>query len=195
MAVSKVSICNRALDLIGAEPITALTDPGKVAALCNRNFDVIRDQVLRSYPWNSAMRRAQLAAEVTPPLFGFANQFALPEGPEPLYCLRLYQVEGELEYDLHYKVEGRKILCDEAGPLNIIYIARVEDTRQFDPLLDEAIAAQLAVYLCTNLTESGSRTQGMQEYMKEVMRQARITDAQEGKPDPFTVRTWREARL
>lgn len=141
------------------------------------------------------MRRAQLAAEVAVPAFGFGFQFALPEGPEPPYCLRVYQIEGELECDLHYKVEGRKILCDEAGPLNLIYIARITDTRQYDPMLDEVIAAQLAVYLCTNLTESGSRTQGMQEYMKEVMRQARMADAQEGKPDPFTVRSWREARL
>lgn len=140
------------------------------------------------------MRRAQIGADVNQPLFGFSNQFPLPEGPDPLYCLRLYQIYGELEYEINYKVEGRNILCDEAGPLNIIYIARVEDTRQFDPLLDEAIAAQLAVYLCTNRTESGSRTQGMQEYMKEVMRQARMADAQEGRPDPFTVKTWREAR-
>ena len=195
MADSEVAICNRGLDLIGAAPITALTDPGKVAGLCNRNYGVIRDQVLRSYPWNSVMRRAQLAAEVPAPAFGFANQFALPEGPDPAYCLRVYQIEGELEFDLRYKIEGRKILCDEVGPLNVIYIARITDTRQYDALLDEAIAAQLAVYLCTNLTESGSRTQVMQEYMREIMRQARMTDAQEGKPDPFVSRTWREARL
>ena len=62
MTISTVSICNRALDLLGADPITSLEDGSKAANLCQRNFEPSADSVLRLYPWNAALRRARLPA-------------------------------------------------------------------------------------------------------------------------------------
>jgi len=60
-------ICNLALLRIGHELITedkdppSLTAPEKAAAACNLLYEPARDLLLRSHPWNFAMRRTLLA--------------------------------------------------------------------------------------------------------------------------------------
>ena len=63
-----VSISNRALTFLGAQPITSLEDDTKEARACNRMFEQSRNQVLRGHAWNFAIKRASLAANTTAPL-------------------------------------------------------------------------------------------------------------------------------
>jgi hypothetical protein len=51
---SDVAICNTALNRLGANTITSFTENSKEARLCNAEYEGIRDQVLRSHPWNCA---------------------------------------------------------------------------------------------------------------------------------------------
>lgn len=195
MAISTVSICNTALDLLKADPITALADDSASGRWCARNYERVRDAVLRAYPWNCAMARASLAALSTAPAWGYANQFQLPEGPEPPYCLRILSIDGEVDYGLTYKIEGRKILTDEAAPLSILYIARVEDPALFDALLADAIAARLAFDAAYPLTGSASLAEAMGRAYGEKLAEARQVDAQEGSPDSFVTGDWLESRF
>lgn len=190
---SVVSIANRALDLLGADPIASLDDGSKPARLAARNFAPVRDAVLRSYPWNAASRRAVLPALAAAPAWGFARQFQLPEGPEPPHCLRVWAVEGGDRQP--FRIEGRRLLTDAEAPLRLSYIARIEDPAAFDALLAEAIAARLAVYLAANLTESGSRVEAMTAYWRATLAEARQADAQEGSPGTIGGGDWLEARV
>ncbi|MBV5325383.1 MAG: hypothetical protein J0626_09000 [Rhodospirillaceae bacterium] len=190
MAISTVSICNRALDLLGADPITSLEDGSKAANLCQRNFEPSADSVLRLYPWNAALRRARLPALSETPAWGYLYQYQLPQGPEPAFCLRLLEIDNGSDY----RVEGRRILADYAAPLDILYIGRVTDTATFDPLLAEAVAAKLAVHLAGNLTESGSRIEAARNYLREILAQAKAIDAQEGGAASLVVDAWLQAR-
>jgi len=190
MSISVVSICNRALDLLGADTIVSLEDGSKAANLCQRNYVAARDAVLRAYPWNAAMRRCGLAAVAETPSWGFQYQYELPSGPNPARCLRLYATEAGEDY----KVEGRRVLTDYAPPLNILYIGAVEDPSDYDPLLAEAIAARLAVILAANLTESPGRIDAMRIHYAEIMASARMADAQEGRPDALIADDWLKSR-
>ena len=190
MTISVVSICNRALDLLGADPIISLDDGSKAANLCQRNFTPTADSVLRLYPWNAAMRRAALPALSDAPAWGFKYQYQLPEGPEPSPCLRLIRVESGEEF----RVEGRRVLADYSAPLNILYIGRIADPAEYDSLLAEAIAAKLAVHLAGNLTESAARIEAMRTYLKDVLASARAIDAQEGGAEAFDIDAWLVAR-
>ena len=190
MAISTVSICNRALDLLGADPIISLEDGSKAANLCQRNFEPSADSVLRLYPWNAALRRARLPALSESPAWGYLSQYQLPQGPEPAFCLRLLEIDNGSDY----RVEGRRILADYAAPLDILYIGRVTDTATFDPLLAEAVAAKLAVHLAGNLTESGSRIDAARNYLRDILAQAKAIDAQEGGAASLVVDAWLQAR-
>jgi hypothetical protein len=191
MSLSVVSICNRALDLLGADPIASLADDSKAARLCQRNYDGVRDSVLRAYPWNSAMFRATLPTMLASPAFGYRFQYQLPTGPEPAMCLRVYQVIGSDDY----RIEGRRLLSNDPPPLSILYIGQVIDPNQFDPLLAETIAARLAVYLAANLTESSSRIDTMRQHYREVLLEARAMDAQEGRAGQIEAADWLNSRL
>lgn len=192
---TEVSICNKALAFLGASPIISLNDDNEAGRLCKAVYADQRDALLQGYPWNFAMRRASLAAEVTAPLWGFACQYILPAGPDPEFCLRVYQVEDELDNACPYKIEGRKILTDDGGPLNIIYIARVTDPGLYSPLFSETLSATLAVILAANLTESPGRIQAAQAWLDRASTMAEMSDAQEGTPDDLNPDVWLRSRL
>jgi len=184
---SVVDLCNRALDLLGAANITALTENSKEARLCNGNFDDVRDAVLRSHPWNVAITRKNLAADSATPAFGFSFQFTLPTDP---FCLRVLSfwnsnVNNEVAaYDSNvmFKVEGRKILSNE-DTCNIIYIGRVTDTEQYDSLLNKAISARLAAEIAYNITGSNSVAANMLTIYEARLKEAKGVDSMEGYPE------------
>jgi hypothetical protein len=184
---SVVDLCNRALDLLGAANITALTENSKEARLCNGNFDDVRDAVLRSHPWNVAITRKNLAADSATPAFGFSFQFTLPTDP---FCLRVLSfwnsnVNNEVAaYDSNvmFKIEGRKILSNE-DTCNIIYIGRVTDTEQYDSLLNKAISARLAAEIAYNITGSNSVASNMLTIYEARLKEAKGVDSMEGFPE------------
>lgn len=187
MSTSVVAICNRALDIIGADPIVSLEDPNKPARLANRNFASARDAVLRAYPWNGATRRARLAAMASAPDWGFAYQYQLPD--DALRLLAIAQ-EGEAPW----RLEGRRILTDVPPPLDVIYIARIDDPADFDPLLADAIAARLASDIAYALAGSSTAQQTAWQLFQARVAEARMIDAQEGTPDALTASDWLDAR-
>ena len=184
---SVVDLCNRALDLLGAANITALTENSKEARLCNGNFDDVRDAVLRSHPWNIAITRKALPEDSDTPAFGFSFQFSLPTDP---FCLRVLSfwnsnVNNDVAaYDSNvmFKIEGRKVLSNE-DTCNIIYIGRITDTEQYDSLLNKAISARLAAEIAYNITGSNSVAQNMLTIYEARLKEAKGVDSMEGFPE------------
>ena len=76
---SEVSICNRAMALLGANTITSLSDGSTEANVCNAVYADARDAVLRSYPWSCAIKRATLAQLSSDPVWGFDKAYSLPK--------------------------------------------------------------------------------------------------------------------
>ena len=151
---SEVDIINSALNMLGASNIISRGEDSKSARITNQRYDYVRDAVLRAHPWNGASKRTTLAADSDSAPFGFSNQFTLPTDP---YCLRVLR----LEYlDVDFRVEGRKIQCDE-DTLNLIYIARVMAPNEYAQSLVAAIAARLAADTSYALVPSPSLTGAM----------------------------------
>lgn len=191
MTVSVVSICNRALDTLGADPITSLEDTSKAARLCARNFTISRDAVLRAYPWNCAMARASLAALTDTPTFGFAYYYQVPDD-----FLRLWRLQDEDEGLVKWRLEGRRIATDQAAPLLIVYAQVVEDPAQFDALLVDALAARMAADIAYSLVGSQQAQAAAWDVYRAKLTEARQIDAQEqGVPDEFSAPDWIESRL
>lgn len=188
---SEVDIANRALQKLGAERIVSLTQDSENARACNLSYPLIRDAELRNHPWNFAIKRAQLAADATAPAFGPANSYTLPSD-----CLRLLPPDPSANFNTHdWQVEGRKILTDDAAPLEIRYISRVTDTTQYDSLFIEALACALAQELCEQLTQSNSKAQIIRSDYMAAIRAARKQNAFENTSAEPPVDTWITCRL
>lgn len=188
MAQSKVAIYNAALFLLGEESVTSPDDDLKAARLCNQRFDPARDQLLRQHRWNFAITRAQLAADSTPPVWGYTNAFTLPSD-----CIRPLSIMGEPR---DWKVEGGKILANYGPPIFIKYIARITDVARFDPLFDECLAARLAMDIAIPLTQDKQLWQLAAEELEKKIGEAKFANAIEGTPDDiFTDGSWLESRF
>ena len=169
---SVVDICNSALNQIGASNIISLTEDSKAARICNQRYNFVRDSVFRSHPWNCLTTRIKITPDTAAPAFEFTKQFTLPTNP---FCLRVLQLS---DTDILYKIEGRKLLCNEST-IEMIYIGRVEDGNQYDLLLIEALAAALAADLAYPLVGSSSLGANMYQLYQNKLTEARFVDATE----------------
>lgn len=188
---SEVAIANLALQQQGrGAVITSLTDAVQAARVMRLALPYARDAVLRSYPWNFASARATIPALATAPAFEFSNQFELPTNP---WCLRVLRVDGA-DWD-DWRVEGRNLLINDAGPISIKFIARVTDFMQSDPLFAQCVAARLAADTALTLTESSGKADALWRVYQAKLREARAVDAQEGQRDEFPAGSWDQARF
>lgn len=169
---SDVDICNSALNQIGASNIISLTEDSKAARICNQRYNFVRDSVFRAHPWNCLITRTSIAPDVATPAFEFAKQFTLPTDP---YCLRVLELSDTA---IVYKIEGRKLLCDESS-IEMKYVGRVEDANQYDLLLIETIAAAMAADLAYPLVGSSALSANMYQLYQSKLSEARFVDATE----------------
>jgi len=189
---TEVSICSKALRLLGDDPITSLTDDSERARLCNSLYGDARDYLLRSHPWNFAITRASLAQLSDSPAYQYSYQYALPTDP---YCLRVLSMEYE---DYIFKVEnfateGRVLLTDESTA-KILYIARITDTNRFDPMFTDLLATKLALDLAYPVTNSVNLMAQVQKLFERRLSDARSIDGQEGFIDDLVLDVFTDFR-
>jgi hypothetical protein len=164
-----VSICSLALHKLGAKPISSLTESTDMAALCNATYEAARDSFLRAHPWNSCIKRIQLAAETTAPVWGYSSSHLLPG--DFIRLLEVYEVRD-------YTVENKRVLCDET-PIQIRYVFQNDDTASWDALMVELMTQKMIAELAYAVTRSDTKAQAeMQKYVA-MLKQARTIDAQE----------------
>lgn len=188
---SVVAICNRALQRVGAQRITDMTDNSASARECNVAYEPLRDALLRRHAWSFAIGRAQLAAITSSPAFEFTYQYPLPTD-----FLRLLPPmnDSSVGGQFDWQIEGGMILTDDSGPLNIRYVRQVTDPNQMDPLFREVLACDVAVAVCERLTQSNQKIQIIKDERKELLAEARRINAFEANSAETPEDTWITAR-
>lgn len=181
-----IDICNFALDKLGHGSITSTNDGTKAADLCKRNWDLVRDQVLRDHPWNFATKRYVTSPVVASPVWGFSYEHPLPSDYLRLLEIKLLST-GE------YVIEGKSILSNESA-LYLRYIARVIDPTQYDALFLDAVSSRLAFELCEALTQSNTKKEQLWNQYDDALVRARRVDAQENPPSFFEESDWIKVR-
>jgi hypothetical protein len=150
-------LCERALALIRGKRLDlADADKGRLEALdyegligagaqeeavsCARHFEGVRDRLLCSYPWVFARKTAAPAQLSSPLPLGWRVAFRLPSD-----CLKTLAVvaRGRRTLFRRYEVLGRTLLAD-AAPVQLIYTARIADTRLWDDSFADAFCSLLA---------------------------------------------------
>lgn len=176
MATSDVQVCSNALLMLGAQTINSFDDESDRATLVANLWPNMRDAVLRSHPWNCAKKRKLLAPDAAAPDFEFAYQFSLPSD-----CMRVLSV-GEEGETIRYKIEGRKLLTDEAQ-CKLGYVFRNEDVTTWDALLVSSAEAFVAMTCAYPITKSAAQQQNMLALWQAKLREARTVDGLEEPTD------------
>lgn len=172
-----VSICSNALIMLGAAPIASFTGATKSAQVASNLFQSLSRDFLRGHPWNTAMKRVQLAPQSAAPAFDWGASFLLPND-----CLRVWEVKSG-RYDAEHKVEGRTILADVTG-IDLLYISDLP-VDQWDPVMVTAMTYKMAGAMAYAITKSATLADGWMAAAERKVREAKTVDGQEGTPDDF----------
>lgn len=149
----KVNIANQALYLLGASRITDFTDETPEGEAVAEFYDSAKEAVLGEYAPQFAKKRASLAADATPPEWGYSNRFLLPSD---FIGFDTSDALPDRMLGQDYEIEGQYLLIGLDGPLNITYTART-DEGLFSAMFVKALAAYLAVELAGKLPESRAK--------------------------------------
>lgn len=189
MATTPVQICNSALTILGAEPISSLDENSKTARQCNLNYPLVRDELLEDHYWNFAMKRAslaQIATYVADSDWSYA--YELPND--------VVRVRKMINADTQnrFKVEGG-ILLANLSIVRIQYISNETDVSKYSRAFIEALAYSIAHKMCYSITQSGSLMDRLERRATQKLKNARGTDGQEGDMDNLIDDTFVDSRV
>lgn len=197
---SVVDVANRAIQKVGGQPITALTDASVSARAVNRCYEVVRDRLLRGNNWNFAIKRVKIAASATDPAWGYDKQFPLPAD-----CLRLINIDGYEgvnealgSYGINesdYMVESNHILANSTGPLSIRYLARIDDPNEMDEIFQELWASGIAVEIVEEVTQSNTKKEALLRDFQMLSAEAKRGDGIETPGEALFEDSWVMARV
>ena len=183
---TKVEIANRALQKLGAKRIVSITEDSINARAINTAFEPVKLGELRKHTWSFAIKRAQLAADATAPLYNKTSSFQLPSD-----FVRLMPKDADQTYnDLDWQIEGKKIITNDSAPLEIRYIYDVTDPNEMDALFRESFAMKLAYELCEEITQSNTKKDEAMKAYKEAIAEAKRANAMERNSQRPPEDTW-----
>jgi hypothetical protein len=189
VAVSKVAIANRALQKLGTKRIESLNQDHPNARSINACFDILRDALLRQYRWSFAIKRDSIAADGDGPTWGDWDRFTLPN--DFIALIR----DDESGHAVDWKIEGLHILSADGAPLEIRYVARIEDTNYYDALFVEALASKIAFECCEEITGSTAKKDRAERDLENAINEAIRIGAIEKPAEEFPEDEWITARL
>lgn len=188
MAISKVAVANLALQKLGASRIAALDEDSANARSMNAAYERVRRRLIRAYDWGFAITRASIAADASDTLFGDWNRFSKPND-----YLRLL-MDNEDDTVVDWRIEGLYIVTKDASPLEIRYLADVDDPNVYDESFVEAFACALALQCCEEVTGSTNKKESIREDFAVAIREGKkLGSFEKAEKDP-PEDEWVEAR-
>lgn len=183
---SKTDIGNRALSKLGEARVSNFDNTNnEKARVINDMYEIVRDDLIASFPWNFAIQRAELAEDPTAPIYGFQKKYQVPSD-----FLALLDIRDRPDY----RFEGSYILTDEGAPIFIRYIRQITNEGDFDAVFTEAFASRLALEACEQITQSNTKKQLLtQEYEANISR-AYSNDSIQNPPQELVDDEWLLAR-
>lgn len=196
---TQTTIANRALQILGFQPISSLQENSRGARAINRAYQPVLQSELRKNYWNFAIKRASLPANGITPPFGKSSYVTLP--PDFL-CLappdQVFGVAGGGTLAgnqilagtpiitgspiVDWQIEGNMIATNQVPPINIRYVSNNVTESLFDPCFDEAFSAALAVETCEEMTQSNTKLGNISKMYDDAIEIAKKRNAFEGRP-------------
>lgn len=185
-----VTIVNRALALLGAEPIVNLTDNTPEAQIASRMYDTSRKSVLSECLWNFATKRVLLNIINDPPAYIIDESNFVYQLPSDI--IRIFETNQPAAI---WRSEGIYILANSAG-LGIKYVFDLTDTTKFSSSFVDAFADKLAADMCYAVLNSNTEAKLLLEkYNGESLPKATAENSQEGTPPQIEDDLWSNARF
>jgi hypothetical protein len=144
--LSKIDICNLALNKMGAKSIRAFDEDNKLARQCELAYEAYRETLQTKYDWSFCTKYAQLSLLSETGTDTLEYVFALPSD-----CLRPREVRPFLP-SVNWQRVGRKIFTN-ISEVYLIYSANITDVSQFPAYFGMALAGQIASQTAVSIVQ------------------------------------------
>jgi len=187
---TKIEICNKALQKIGARAINSLNEDSKNARAVTLAYESAKLAELRDHDWSFAIARAQLAASVTTPAFGYEAAYPLPSD-----FVRLVDPDlSDNSADLDWQIESGSILTNDEAPLNVRYVKNVSNANEFDVLFVDVLATRIAIEICEEITQSNTKLENLSALYEKSLAKAKKANGFERRRQKAPTDPWITSR-
>ena len=171
-----VGICNHALVLCGASPITSLSDDTANARALNVVYENSRKSFLTECRWTFALTRSTLATVATTAI-AFLYDSEIAVYTRPTDALRVWQMS---DIEAIWREEGAYIISNTAS-LGTLYTFDHSEIGLWRHKTIEAFIDKLCSDICFMILNSGPKAQAfLEKYQKVTLPKAMAEDSQTG---------------
>ena len=128
-----VSICNKALLLLGANTITSFSDGSTQATACSTLYPDVKRTTMGMYPWSFTIAKATLTRQTATPNNEWTYQFTLPNDmlngvPRAVRTTTTAGAPIYKNWEINQASDGTTVLMTESLTINIDYQKAVGET-------------------------------------------------------------------
>lgn len=184
-----VGLCNHALVLCGASPITALTDDTPNARALNAIYENARKSILTECRWTFALTRSTLATSATTMAFLYDDESYVYNRPSNV--LRIWQMS---DIEAIWREEGAYIISNTAS-LGTLYTFDHSEVGLWRLRFVEAFIDKLCSEICFMILNSANKAQAfLEKYQKITLPRAMAEDSQTGMHQEVIDDAWLKAK-
>lgn len=190
----ETDVVNVSLRLIGHDPIVTINDGSETGNLIDDLYTEVRDDLLRSHPWNFATKRVKLAQSSTVPTFEFDHAYPLPAD-----WLRTVSVHhndaghGTILFRME-SLDSQNAIITSSDEVWIRYIFRATDPNIMTADFRRALELSLARDLSVPLASSNTLQDQLSKQANRKIAQARSIDALGSFPERRPIGSWASSR-
>jgi len=157
-----VSICNKALLLLGSSSITSFSDGTPQASACSTLYPDIKKTTMGMYPWSFTVAKATLTRQTATPNNEWSYQFTLPNDmlngvPRAVRTSSSAGAGLYTNWEIAQAADGTTVLMTESLTIFIDYQKAIGETlmpHYFVQLLGYQVAWHLAEVITDQTTKS-----------------------------------------
>lgn len=189
MAASKTDIANKALTLVGANPITSIDDSANNARIISRVYDISLRSVLSECKWNFATKRDLLSLSAdTLEWYDTGETFVYAR---PVDVVRIF---GSNDDDATWREEGDYIISDTSG-LGIRYVYYLDNPAKYPSYFVEAFIDKLCSDIAFMVLNSSNTAKSfLEKYEGVSLPKAIAQNSQIGKQQTMKDNAWEDAK-
>jgi hypothetical protein len=189
MSISKTGLINKALTLVGANPITNIDDDTNNARVANRVYEISLKSILSECKWNFATTRKLLSSVDTDLAWYDSGETYIYQ--KPADCIRIF---GTNDDGATWREEGDYIISDTTG-LGIRYVYYLDEPNKYPSSFAEAFIDKLCSDICYMIVNSAQLAGTFfEKYQKVSLPKAMAENAQIGKQQYLKDDAWELAK-
>ena len=166
MSFSSIELCSKALNKIGANPITSFNEGSVEAEICESMYENLKQKLLCLYTWSFAIKEVELLNSDEIGKYGYEYSYVLP-----VDFLRLIKISSNAKY----KIAGSYLFCNDEQ-VKIEYVSNV-DEEYFSPLFISSFIYLMAAELSISLLSDTSKYSLFYRLFNSEIKEAKSVDS------------------